>query len=420
MIKEIQLVANSYKNKFVLNPTFTRDLLKNLKNCSLIRSPLRDEFTSNRLIEKFDIKKLELDKFTTPNVSRKALSRVLFFMPSTIYVANGLANRIKTQEDDGVFITRDDIIEILNKLSKEDIIIEPPENLGRPPEKIRNHQNMYKEYFSHLASIASETKMVKNESAVNYLIRIMDASNDIRAKYEENRIDTIKSMLKYTEESEFNNVQKPLTKEERDEIIRQLQNWHDNLYISIRPYHKRVSCDSTDKELFEAWAKAHIEETKFSLPEGLEKRIIQQGVRYNSSKPQEREQLFINNPIKANNYKQDFKYEPVYHWILGADIDEELPFRKVDDVYITKNTFCCSTNKEYAECDYRDNFLRNNIKLTIHPKSKVSKATLLGFANEVVYPEGTKFKLLHKGFIEYIDEETQISCKRLEVHLQEM
>ena len=114
-------------------------------------------------------------------------------------------------------------------------------------------------------------------------------------------------MLKYTEESEFNNVQKPLTKEERDEIIRQLQNWHDNLYISIRPYHKRVSCDSTDKELFEAWAKAHIEETKFSLPEDLEKRIIQQGVRYNSSKPQEREQLFINNPIKANNYKQDFK-----------------------------------------------------------------------------------------------------------------
>ena len=62
MIKEIQLVANSYKNKFVLNPTFTRDLLKNLKNCSLIRSPLRDEFTSNRLIEKFDIKKYRLGK----------------------------------------------------------------------------------------------------------------------------------------------------------------------------------------------------------------------------------------------------------------------------------------------------------------------------------------------------------------------
>lgn len=420
MIKEIQLVTNNYRNNFAYKPTFTKYLLGNLKNLTLVKSPSRDEFTSSKLIEKFDIKKLELDKFTAPNINNKAYFRVLFFMPSTIYIANELADKIKNQEDKGVLITHGDIIEILDEASKKDIAIEPPDCLGRPPKKISSQQNMYKEYFSHLAGIASKTKMVKNESAVNYLKRIIDISNIARAEHEENRINTIKSMLEYTEESNSNNTEKPLTKEERAKIIQLLRNWHDNLYISIRPYHNRVSTDSTDKELFEAWAKAHIEETEFSLPGDLEKRIIQQGERYNSSAQQERKQLFINNPIEKNDYKQDFKYEPVYHWILDADIDETLPFKKNGDVYTTKKTFCCSSNKKTAECDFRDNNLRNNIKLTIHPKSKVSKATLLGFANEVVYPEGTEFKLLHKGFIEYIDEDTQISCKRLEVHLQEI
>ena len=77
-------------------------------------------------------------------------------------------------------------------------------------------------------------------------------------------------------------------------------------------------------------------------------------------------------------------------------------------------------NKFYAEEIFCDSNPLMNVKLIIHPKSKISRAKVLGYNQEVIYKKDEGFKVLSKDLVEYTDTKSGTSNFKWEIHLQEI
>lgn len=367
---EFQAVATNIKNKSPLFMTLTPDtILKEIKHCYG-----------------------EIEK-----------------LPSTEYLTKHILTVLKNIEKQKGNLTKKDLIDFLNNLSQEKFALRFVSIEQR---------ELYQKMFSRLKELAEKNPIEDGESISKYFSKIEKIRKKRVKQLESGIISFIKSKLEYNKTPE-NIKPATLTQKQRQLAIRELEktrlHWEKDLKIFLIP---ELNAKSTDKEIFVAWRAAHVADHTFA-DKDLEKSVMALGGRYNSSLKQDRISRFER--VLENNYKQDFKYEPVYRWMHIDNPQEYIKsLPKRGEVLKFNSKQCCSINKHYAEIDFNDENISLNVKLVLHPKSQTSKAYLLGSDNEVVYAAGQEFKLIDTNLIEYINPETKMGCTRYEVHLQEI
>lgn len=327
--------------------------------------------------------------------------------PSTKYLSKTVLQQIKVLEKQKGGLTQKDLLEYLTLLSNAKIKIN--KGIG-----IQSQQELYQKMFTRLKELTEKTPIEDGESISKYFSRISKIREKRIKQLEAGRISFIKSNLKY-ENVEDIAMPKAMTNEERALAIKKLNEY----FFDMDPV-PRLKANATEAEIHKAWQEAHSGSfSALGWSNALEEKIMSMGGRYNSSAKQKRIERF--ETLVENNYKQDFKYEPTYRWLQfedSKDFVNSLPKR--GETYNSPVSQCCSTNKHYAETNFSDECQNLNVKFVLHPKSKVSKAYLLGIDNEVIYPQKQEFRIIDKELIEYINPKTQMGCQRYEIHMQEI
>lgn len=352
----------------------------------------------------------KLETFIDINTKNKGGS---IDVPSSKVITKALVNELKKFEKDGISVSREDIIGFFKEKSETGFKMS---NLSYGYELV-THSYMQKKIFARLAMIAEATPQKDGESISAYVSRVVKLREKRNKQLEDFRIKNIKAQLKYEKEL-VAPKSRPLTNQERKFALEELEQARLldlELDILIIP---KLPKNATDKEIYDAWAKAHLGTFDFSDDE-LQEAVMQLGGRYNSKHPIEVKDGF--DCVVEKNYKQEFENEPVYHWFNKKNPEKfvkELP--KKGEIYTLPDRHCCSTHKHYGEMDFGDSISDMNVKFIMHPKSETSRAYNLGYNQEVVYSAGEKFKILDKEFVEYIDPETNAGYYRWEIHMQEV
>lgn len=334
-------------------------------------------------------------------------------IPSSKFITKTIVNEFKKLEKNGIEVSREQVIAFFKEKAETGLLMK---NVS-----IKNalslHSTMQKKMFARLAMIAEKTPKKEGECISAYINRVVKLREKRNKQIEDFRIKQIKSKLTYEKEVEEPKPRK-LTKEEQELAIAELEAARirdAKLEIHILP---RLSENATDAQIYKAWRKGHLGSFKFN-DTAIQEAVMQLGGRYNSKKPIKSEALF--EMIAKKDYKQDFEYEPVYHWFGPINPEKfvaELP--KVGEIYELPQLHCCSTHKHYAEDDYGDHVSGLDIKFVMHPKSETSRAYNVGYNQEVVYPKGEQFRILDKELVEYIDPKTNAGYYRWEIHMQEV
>ena len=415
-LKKVAMISDKSITETVKDKELAKTLIYRKKYITEFLDELVQKPTSNKrlVIEMQEIaKKLETGGLKT--LHPKALGdniakcyHELQALPSTEYLSKSLLQQVKELEKQSGELSRGALIEYFTKLSRTSL-------LGGTQTK--SHQELYKNYFTRLKELAEKTPMEEGESVSKYCSRLIKLRQKRVKQLEAGRISFIKSRLRYDKPTEVP-APKTLTDTQRQMAIKELEGQRirqEELEIFLIP---KLSQNATDEEIFIAWRNSHVAGEYFA-DDALEEAIMALGGRYDSSLRQVRTTRF--EEVMENTYKNEFKYEPTYRWMQfkkPEEFIESLPKR--GGIYELPQKQCCSTHKHYAEIDYNDDNYLMNVKLVLHPKSKTSKAYLLGTDNEVVYPKGQQFELIDKELIEYINPKTKMGCQRYEVHLQEV
>ena len=268
---------------------------------------------------------------------------------------------------------------------------------------------LFKNRFSDLIAIVKENPMNNDETSLNYFNRITTIYNEKQSKLEKD--NKIKENLVFSEVDTLapdNKIE--LTTEEKQILVDNINKQRKGL--------EHYDIEDDMSTLANAWASLYVsggmpinstEDTKIANA------CLQEMPRY----------------IPGTRNKDP--YAPVCRWMHFAlhngdyenfinSLPEEGEILNVDRIQ------SCSKNLTYAENEFRDNNPNMKVKYIIYPKSKVSKAADIGAHkygnNEVIYPAGTKFKVLHKGIEEYelknYDHNESGSIARYCVYLQEV
>ena len=334
--------------------------------------------------------------------------------PSTKTITQNLVKELKELEKYNISITRDEIISTFKTIAEDGLEIKNIKHCF----ELFAYDNEYTKLFDKLAMIASQTPQKENEKISSYVSRVIKLLEKRNKQLEDFRIKNIKSKLKYEKETECPKP-RPLTTSERVQAIKALEDKRQADALIDTYTLKKLTANSTDKEIYTQWQKAHLGGYEFPNTE-IQTAVMQLGGRYNSTKPMEfkAESYEI---IAEKNYKQEFENEPVYHWLNSNNPDKfvkSLPNN--GEIYTLKSRHCCSTHKHYAEMDYGDHLSTLNVKFIMHPKTETSRAYYLGRNQEVIYPAGEQFKILDKSLVEYIDPKTGLGHMRWEIHMQEI
>ncbi len=408
-------------DKSILETVGDRELAKTLINRKKYITEFLDELvqrpTSNKkiatefqeiaqVLETGSGKKILHPKFLGDDIAK--CYKELEALPSTEYLSKSLLQQVKGLEKQGGELSRESLIEYFATLSRTNLV---------GGTRTKSHQELYKNYFTRLKELAEKTPIEEGESVSKYCSRLIKLRQKRVKQLEAGRISFIKSRLRYDKPTDIP-APKPLTDTQREQAIKALEKQRiqdEKLEIFLIP---KLSQNATDEEIFIAWRNAHVAGQHFA-DDALEETVMALGGRYDSSLRQVRTTRF--EEVMENTYKNEFKYEPTYRWMQfnkPEEFIESLPKR--GGIYELPQKQCCSTHKHYAEVDFNDDNQFLNVKLVLHPKSKTSKAYLLGTDNEVVYPKGQQFELIDKELIEYINPKTKMGCQRYEVHLQEV
>ena len=337
-------------------------------------------------------------------------------MPSSKKLAKNLLSEVKSLEQRGVQIRRDDIIKFLQETSEDGLNINASADRG-----YLNHmcamEEFYTRMFLNLSAIAKKTPQKENESISDYLSRVIKIRERKQKQLEASRIKIIKSKLQHEPDKAVR--PRPLTQEERASAIYELEKRRiEDARLNILSKMPKLDEKSPDSKILLAWQRAHLGSFEFS-DDSLQKAVMQLGGRYNSKHPKQFKKTF--ETIAVKDYKQDFDIEPVYHWTGFGDAEKfvmkEIP--KSGGIFRLNKRLCCSTHKNYGEEDYNDLMINQNVKFIIHPKSETSRAYNVGFNQEVVYPKYEEFRILDKECIEYVDE-AGCGFPRWEIHMQEV
>lgn len=354
-----------------------------------------------------------LSKFVSSKIKNGYMGVTL---PSTKTILKDLSAELKQLEKDGVKISEDDIIKLLQEVASEGINFKVPSKCNASYQ-IFEMEEQYNKMFKTLLNIANKTPKKETESGSAYFTRLIKAREKRIKQLDDFRIKNIKSKLKYAPDKPYEIP--TLSEKHRQEAIKALQDERErDFQIEVMPI-PLVTGKSTDKEICEAWQQAHLGGFNFKNSE-LEEAVMSLAGRYNSKHPIKTKTQF--ETIAQKNYKQDFENEPVYHWFESVApedfVNRQIP--KTGEIYTLKRQQCCSTHKEYGEIEFGDHMPNQNIKFIMHPKSETSRAYNVGYNQEVVYPKGEQFKILDKEYIEYIDPKTGNGKMVWEIHMQEV
>ena len=334
--------------------------------------------------------------------------------PSTKTVTRYLTEELKKIENNGTSITREELIDTLRTIMEDGFEIENVKHCY----ELFAYDEKYYQLFDELTKLATETPQKENESISSYMTRIVALNEKHNQEIEETRIKNIKSKLQYEPETK-KPTPRPLTESERNQAIEELENQRNSDALIKTFVLKKLTKNSTNKEIYSQWQMAHLGSFEFSNTQ-LQTAVMQLGGRYNSKNPMKFRTAACE-IIAPKKYKQDFENEPVYHWFQQDNPDKfvkSLP--DVGEIYTLKTRHCCSTHKHYGEMDYNDYISDLNIKFIMHPKSETSRAYNLGRNQEVIYPAGEQFKILDKTLVEDIDPKTGNGYMRWEIHMQEV
>lgn len=229
--------------------------------------------------------------------------------------------------------------------------------------------------FSELCKIIDETPQKDGKNIVYYFSDVTNKYFQQKTLEHYNRQESINSKLKYTDELPVNE-EVELSEEDKAYLKRYLYN-RSNFDMSI---------------IAENWKREYTTENINVLSHKQNKAVLQEFPFYSTKK----------------------KMTPIVRWMLVQNFDEfqkEIP--DVGEVLTFNSSKSCSKNFNYAEGTFSDMYRKLNVKYIIYPKNeKVSKARNLGFhefgCSEVMYPQGAKFRILHKGF----EENTLLSPTR--------
>ncbi len=340
------------------------------------------------------------------------------YMPSTKTLAKEFIKEIKQLEKDGFNLSRENIIDLLQKILDNGLDIKPPQCKGSI-NSVLEMEKQYNKMFLTLLHIAEKTPQKDSEDITSYLKKIVRRRELRTQQLEDFRIKNIKSKLKYDRNTVVSEDNYSLTGFLRAKAISELQIYQKRYNEADVEGMSKLSAEATDMEIYEAWQQAHLGGFIFSNRH-VQLAVMNLGGRYSAKHPIKTKSFF--ETIAEKNYKQDFDIEPVYHWFRMANSEDfvinVLP--KKGDVYTLKDVLCCSTHKHYAEMGYGDHVVSQNIKFIIHPKSEISRAYNLGYNQEVIYPSGEQFRILDKDCVEYIDKKTGFGRMLWEVHIQEV
>lgn len=338
-------------------------------------------------------------------------------MPATRTLAKDLITQLKALEKKGVSVTGDDIKTLLKEISEDGLEINASKHVEHF-KYICAMEEQYNKMFTTLVNIAAKTPIKEGETGSAYLSRLVKLRERRVKQIDDIRINSIKSKLVYAPEP-VRPQKTVLTQAQRESAIAELEAARiKDTYLEIYTIPK-LSENATDKEIYRAWQKGHMGAFEFS-DDDLQRAVMGVGGRYNSTHPLKTKTIY--EIIADKDYKQEFKFEPVYHW-FGAGKPEEFVMKelpKKGEIYTLPQRQCCSTHKHYAETDYGDHIQSQNIKFVMHPKSETSRAYNLGYNQEVVYPAGEQFRILDKELVEHIDPQTGSGYLRWEVHMQEV
>lgn len=332
--------------------------------------------------------------------------------PSTAELYKMFLNLIKSKEKAGVKISVEQLLKIIEVLSKKGLSVD---GLKGFQATCRNEHD--KKIFIGLHRIASRTPQKDGEKISSYLNRIIKAAQKRQKQLDDFRIENIKSRLEYFVVEEGGKIE--ISEETRLELLEAINQKMKCNYETLRRLPQNASFEKMQKR----WKHMCLGSNDI-LPEHLQKIMIESLPSYNSSKkPKTKSDLcFFNEDLAIKDYVNDFKYEPVYRWVSldGYIYNFIEKFPKNGQIYISDRVFSCSMNKIYAEEDYCDSNFDMNLKFIIHPRSEVSKARILGYNQEVLYNKGEQFRVLDKELVEYVDPITKQSLFRWEIHMQEV
>ena len=332
--------------------------------------------------------------------------------PSTRKTHKILLNLIKEKEKQGIHISREQLIEFFEGEAEKKNFIE-----GLNGFQAESHENNYRRIFNNLRILAEKTDIKDDETTSSYLNRLIKASERRKKQIDDFRIKNINNKLTYEPQSKSDRIE--IDEEMRQKILLEINDAINNDYESLKPLKE----DATIIQIRNAWRKMCIgSHERFS--DEINTMLINSLPRYNSSKKPQRtieDPVFYNSTYANFNYKNEFKYEPVYRWLSfpnpETDHIEKLP--RNGEVFESDRVLSCSMNKVYAEDEYNDENSHMNVKYIIHPKSEISNARVLGYNQEVLYSKGQKFRMLDKELVEYVTPDKDKSYFRWEVHIQE-
>ena len=320
-----------------------------------------------------------------------------------------LLDSIKKLEKRGIEISREQLIEILETQNNNDLPV-----IGLRRFQAKAHKEHNKRLFMNLYWIVSKTPQKDGEKISAYLNRTIKLTEKRQKQLDDFRIKNIKSKLVYSPQDKITEFK--ISSDEKQQIIYHLNKVIESNYESLN----KLSQDASMTKILNTWKHMCVGSHDI-LPKDLLYLVVQSLERYNSSeKPKTKQSITFYDESNAVAYKNEFQYEPTYRWLRFENPQEfidSLP--KNGQTIKSQKLWSCSMHKLYAEEDYNDDNAGMNVKLVIHPKSKISKARVLGYNQEVFYNSDTEFKVLDKELIEYVNPKTGQSIFRWEVHIQE-
>ena len=343
----------------------------------------------------------------------KLINKETLKIPSTNEFYKLFLNFIKLKEKQGVVIDKDQLISFI-----EEIIAQGLPNIKTNGFQIYSRKEQNKKILVGLTRIANRTPQKEGEKISTYLDRIIKSYKKREKQLDDFRIENIKNRLKYSLNDERRTIKKELSKENKSKIIEALNEEIKENYSNLKP----LTNNSSISKILSTWTYMCVGSHDI-LPKELQKELFELLEDYNSSdKPETKiDHVFYDEKIAKSGYKQDFEFEPVYRWMKISGTNDFIEnFPRNGEIYTINNSVSCSMNKFYAEEEFCDSNPSMNVKLVIHPKSKISRAKVLGYNQEVIYNQGEKFIVLSKDLVEYTDAKSGTSNFKWEIHLQEI
>lgn len=311
------------------------------------------------------------------------------------YSFSDVINMIETSISSGKYdLTDEDLIALFTECNEKiDKYLDPNtynDSLGyiQNIDYVGLKLKLFKNRFSDFIGIVQENPMNNYENSLDYFNRVTTIYNEKQKQISLEKDNKIKENLVFSEvDSSSNNNKIELTTEEKQILVDNINKQRKGL----EPYD--INDDMSN--LANIWASLY----------------VSGGMPINSAEDTKIANACLQElPKYVPGTRNKDPYAPVCRWMNFAlhdgsydnfinSLPEEGEILNVDRIQ------SCSKNLTYAENEFRDNNSDMKVKYIIYPKSKVSKAVDIGSHkygnNEVIYPAGTKFKVLHKGIEEY-------------------